>query len=161
MRDVTQPLDFAAFFRATAPPLLAYLRRMGATPALADDLAQDAFEAFVAKGGLRWEPARARAYLYRVATNGYVDACRRRRREVDWDALPEPSAPESDSPADELTAGPAWRALSARQRQLLWLAYAEEFSHEEIAAICGLGAKSVRVLLFRAREAFKSEAESP
>ena len=99
--------------------------------------------------------------LHESVQVGTVDACRRRRREVDWDALPEPSAPESDSPSDELTAGPAWRALSARQRQLLWLAYAEEFSHEEIAAICGLGAKSVRVLLFRAREAFKSEAESP
>jgi len=34
---------------------------------------------------------------------------------------------------------------------LLWLAHAEEYSHREIAEIMGLGATSIRLLLFRAR----------
>ena len=41
--------------------------------------------------------------------------------------------------------------LRPRDRQLLWLAHAEGYSHREIAEITGLGAASVRLLLFRAR----------
>lgn len=154
-----QALDFPAFFRATAPPLLAYLRRLGATRTLDEDVAQDAFAALVATGGLRWDPGRARAFVYRAATNGYIDACRRRRHEVAWDVVPEASAAVPQPEVGELAADPAWRALTARQRQLLWLAYAEEFSHREIASICGIGERSVRVLLFRAREAFRNATE--
>lgn len=152
-------LDFPAFFRDTAPSLLSYLRRLGATQALGEDVAQDAFAALVAKGGLRWELDHARAYVYRAATNGYVDACRRRRREVAWDSLPDIADPAMPADPEGMDAIPAWRALSARQRQLLWLAYAEGFTHREIASICKLGERSVRVLLFRAREAFKTAAE--
>ena len=42
--------------------------------------------------------------------------------------------------------------LRARDRQLLWLAYVEGFSHREIAAVTEINEKSVRVLLLRARE---------
>jgi RNA polymerase sigma-70 factor (ECF subfamily) len=152
-------LDFPAFFRETAPSLLAYLRRLGASEALGEDVAQDAFAALVAKGGLHWERDHARAYVYRVATNGYVDACRRQRREVAWDALPEQAEPMAQTQSEGMDSLPAWRALSARQRQLLWLAYAEGFTHGEIASICKLGEASIRVLLFRAREAFKAATE--
>jgi DNA-directed RNA polymerase specialized sigma24 family protein len=36
----------------------------------------------------------------------------------------------------------------------LWMAYVEELDHGEIAAASGVGEKSVRVLLSRARDAF-------
>jgi RNA polymerase sigma-70 factor, ECF subfamily len=42
--------------------------------------------------------------------------------------------------------------MRPRERQLLWLAYAEGSTHREIAEIMGLGAASVRILLFRARQ---------
>ena len=41
--------------------------------------------------------------------------------------------------------------LEPMQRELLWLAYAEGSSHEEIAAMLGLKAISIRTLLLRAR----------
>ena len=41
--------------------------------------------------------------------------------------------------------------LRPRDRQLLWLAHAEGYSHREISEITGLGEASVRLLLFRAR----------
>jgi RNA polymerase sigma-70 factor (ECF subfamily) len=47
--------------------------------------------------------------------------------------------------------GPALRQMRPRDRQLLWLAYAEGYSHREIAQVTGLAAASVRLLLFRAR----------
>jgi RNA polymerase sigma-70 factor (ECF subfamily) len=47
--------------------------------------------------------------------------------------------------------GPALRQMRPRERQLLWLAHAEGYSHREIAEITGLGSASIRLLLFRAR----------
>jgi RNA polymerase sigma-70 factor (ECF subfamily) len=44
------------------------------------------------------------------------------------------------------------RRLKPRERELLWLAYAEGASHKEIADVMGLRASSVRLLLFRARQ---------
>ena len=52
-----------------------------------------------------------------------------------------------------------WSRLSMRQRQLLWLAYAEGFTHEEIAAITGLAPAGIRVLLSRARARFQALQE--
>jgi len=41
--------------------------------------------------------------------------------------------------------------LKPRQRTLLWLAYVQGLTHEEIAAHLGLHAASIKLLLFRAR----------
>jgi RNA polymerase sigma-70 factor (ECF subfamily) len=41
--------------------------------------------------------------------------------------------------------------LTRRERDLLWLAYAQGSSHEEIAASLGLKTASIKALLFRAR----------
>jgi RNA polymerase sigma-70 factor, ECF subfamily len=47
--------------------------------------------------------------------------------------------------------GPALKQMRPRERQLLWLAYAEGYSHREIAQVTGLASTSIRLLLFRAR----------
>jgi RNA polymerase sigma-70 factor (ECF subfamily) len=47
--------------------------------------------------------------------------------------------------------GPALAQMRPRDRQLLWLAHAEGYSHNEIAEVTGLGTASIRLLLFRAR----------
>jgi RNA polymerase sigma-70 factor (ECF subfamily) len=41
--------------------------------------------------------------------------------------------------------------LRPRERQLLWLAHAEGYTHKEIAEIMGLNSPSIRLMLFRAR----------
>jgi len=46
---------------------------------------------------------------------------------------------------------PAMAMMRPRDRQLLWLAYAEGYSHHEIAEVTGLASASIRLLLFRAR----------
>ena len=48
--------------------------------------------------------------------------------------------------------------LSAQERAILWLAHVEEMSHKEIGAILGVKEKSVRVIVFRARERAKETA---
>ena len=42
-------------------------------------------------------------------------------------------------------------ALKPRERALLWLAYVEGESHEDIAKVLGLSRGSIKVLLSRAR----------
>jgi RNA polymerase sigma-70 factor (ECF subfamily) len=45
----------------------------------------------------------------------------------------------------------AFAGLRARERALLWLAYAQGASHKEIAEVIGVGTGSVKALLLRAR----------
>jgi RNA polymerase sigma-70 factor (ECF subfamily) len=51
----------------------------------------------------------------------------------------------------QVTLDPALLQMRPRERQLLWLAHAEGYSHREIAEITGLNAAGIRLLLFRAR----------
>jgi RNA polymerase sigma-70 factor (ECF subfamily) len=60
--------------------------------------------------------------------------------------------PASGEPDPGFELGPLLDRLKPRDRQLLWLAYVEGFSHREIAAVTDIHEKSVRVLLLRARE---------
>jgi RNA polymerase sigma-70 factor (ECF subfamily) len=72
------------------------------------------------------------------------------------DDLPhEPAAPpdlvRTESIAAQQVLSSAFPLLRPRERQLLWLAYAEGASHREIAQITGLRETSIRLLLFRAK----------
>ena len=142
---------FAALYARYRIPLWRYLLKLGAGSAVADDLTQDAFVRWWNSRAAGWpEDERIRAYLFTIATRLLINRHRRLKREVAWDERPQEEAGVEEEPA-ALIGGAAWQELSARERQLLWLAYAEEFSHEEIAAICGLATGSVKVLLHRAR----------
>jgi RNA polymerase sigma-70 factor (ECF subfamily) len=128
--------------------LWAYVARIGSDPATAEDIAQESFARWSLSPAPGWEDRRARAYLYAIAHRALSDHRRRSRREsVLEEDSPDPAQRPGDFPLARV-----WSRLKPRDRHLLWLAYAEEFSHEEIAAITGLGAASVKVVLSRARE---------
>ena len=48
----------------------------------------------------------------------------------------------------------AFGRLKPKERDLLWLAYVECFSHQEIADVLSAGTASIRPMLARARAAF-------
>ena len=154
------PMDndaFAAFYSRSARPLWAYLARVSSDPALAEDLMQESYVRFLCASGaptLAGEgESAARLYLFRIATNLLRDHWRRPRpsfiEEIpeDFFATRDRSA-QSDS---QILLDPALRQMKPRERQLLWLAYAEGYSHREIAQVTGLAEASIRLLLFRAR----------
>ena len=58
--------------------------------------------------------------------------------------------------AEKVDVTKALESLSIMQRSLVWLAYAEGYSHREISEITGIREKSAKVLLFRARQKFIS-----
>lgn len=149
--------EFRAFYERTARPLWAYLSRVTGDP---DDVLQEAYYRFC-RAGTRYESeSHRRNSLFRIATNIVRDGARRaaRRRSVPLEAEEErqPFA-DAEAPVPERQAAVrtdlarAMERLEPVQRQMLWLAYAQGASHQEIAEVLGLRAVSVRTLLLRAR----------
>jgi len=149
--------QFAAFYQRSSRPLWAYLARASADPALADDLMQESYVRFLSAGYSVDGEVAARMILFRIASNLLRDYWRRPRTTLIDDlplTHPAANAPAADTSAQSdarLTLSPALAQLRPRDRQLLWLAHAENYSHREIAQITGLAAPSIRLLLFRAR----------
>ena len=140
---------FGEFFRQDARGLWAYVYRVTGNAGDADDIVQEAFCRVLCAGppGGREE---WRRYLYRVASNLVVDrwrAGRRAEQRPPWPRQPWVGPP---SEGDEDVAR-RFGQLGQRDRSLLWLAYVEEETHEEIADSLGLRRGSIKVLLYRAK----------
>ena len=150
---------FRLFYERTARPVWAYLSRMSGHPRLADDLLQETYYRFLRAKVSHESEAHRRNYLFRIATNLVHDL--RRRPRIDESRLAEGRADaEHVDPRSADAAGGAVRRLDLarsmarlkpRERDLLWLAYAQGSSHKEIAEALGLKTASVKLLLFRAR----------
>lgn len=146
---------FAGFYQRTARHLWAYLAKSSGNAALADDLLQETYLRFLT-AQLRDEGEVAyRQYLFKIGTNLLRDHWRRPTvaalEDVPENALPVQQAPRTDHLDSRAMLDAAFARMRPRERQLLWLAHAECYTHREIAAIMGLGETSIRLLLFRAR----------
>jgi RNA polymerase sigma-70 factor (ECF subfamily) len=154
------PMDsdaFAGFYERSARSLWAYLARVSGDPALADDLMQESYVRFLCASRpgshLAQGEVAGRRYLFRIATNLLRDHWRR-PRPASIEEIPEEflAATAGSAQADsQAMLGPALAAMRPRDRQLLWLAHAEGYSHKEIAEVTGLASASIRLLLFPAR----------
>ncbi|HTS71022.1 MAG TPA: RNA polymerase sigma factor [Terriglobia bacterium] len=147
---------FRVFYESTARPLWSYLCRTLGNAALADDLVQESYYRFLRADLKSEDAAYQKAYLFRIATNLAHDHWRRQpHREQDEAAFPgELSANDRTAERVQQSSdlGRVLGRLKPRERQILWLAYAEGSSHKEIAEMVGLRAASIRPLLFRARQ---------
>lgn len=144
---------FAGFYARSARPLWAYLARVSGDAALADDLMQEAYLRFLESPPRTEGETDARRYLFRIATNLMRDHWRRPATTALDDVPEQVFAGLNGAAGAEAVAmlGPALARLRPRERQLLWLAHAEGYSHAELAGITGLAKASIRLLLFRAR----------
>ena len=144
---------FGDFYRRDARALWTYAYRVTGSTADADDIVQEAFVRVLRAdvGGLGAEEMRR--YAFRVAGNLLADRWRRTSRERRFIAR-EAAAGDRERTTDAVAGLDVTRtftALTPRERALLWLAYVEEGTHEEIAVALGLKRGSVKVLLSRAR----------
>jgi RNA polymerase sigma-70 factor, ECF subfamily len=143
---------FAGFYERTARPLWAYLARVSGDPALADDLVQESFVRMLGAETPMDGELHAKRYLFRIATNLLKDYWRRPKASSIEDMPEGAFAKESSHGTDaQMMLEPRLLQLRPRERQLLWLAHAEGYSHKEIAEILGVRSPSVRLMLFRAR----------
>jgi RNA polymerase sigma-70 factor (ECF subfamily) len=145
---------FRTFYQQHARAVWSYLCRVLGNPSHADDVLQEAFCRFLTApiDGLGEEEQRA--YLFRIASNLAIDHFRRNKREQKMmeEAAANPGS-HATAPANtlRLDLSKMFAELKPQERALLWLAYVEGSAHDEIAESLGLKAKSIRVLLFRAR----------
>ncbi|MCB1388668.1 MAG: sigma-70 family RNA polymerase sigma factor [Rhodobacteraceae bacterium] len=135
---------FAALFAHYAPRLKAFLMKSGATPAQAEDCAQDVM-ATVWRKAVQFDPARATVatWIFTIARNRRIDLLRRDRRpepeDLPWGPEPEPEPAEVLAlQQDTKRLGEALAQLPDEQRALIERAYFGDLSHSEIAAATGL-----------------------
>lgn len=145
---------FQSFYERTRKSLWSYIAGMMKDRTLADDIFQETYIKFIHSSAAYVDESLMKSYLYRIATNLMRDHWRRVKHERRWVTVGlEEQSTTDQSPGNELRVDieKALQQLSHQQRSLLWLAYAENFEHREIAAILKVREKSVKVLLFRAK----------
>jgi RNA polymerase sigma factor (sigma-70 family) len=148
---------FRALYDATAKPLSRYIVRVCGKQDVADDLLQECYFRLLRSKRADMALADARPYLFRIASNLLHDRWRR-GQEFSLEDTAEQALevhPEKRMDAERMLQG-----LKPRARELLWLAYVEEMTHREIAAVTGLNVMSIRILLQRARREAQVMLES-
>ena len=156
--DVPFEMDedtFRAFYDRTARPLWAYLARITGDRQAADDLLQESYYRLLRARVTHDDETHRRHYLFKIATNLARDGYRRKAAAPEIAAASsevEPADPVSPERAEaRLDLSRAFGRLKRRERELLWLAYAQGSSHAEIGTALGLKTGSIKPLLFRAR----------
>jgi RNA polymerase sigma-70 factor (ECF subfamily) len=141
---------FAAFYARFVSGLRAYVYRVVSNADDADDIVQESFLRILRARVAVDDEEHFRRYLYRVASNLIVDRWRRSTHEERQEMTHDPASPRPHYEEDA-TVAKIFAELKPRERALLWLAYVEGESHEEIASSLGVGRRGVKVMLFRAR----------
>ena len=153
---------FAALVVRYQRPLFGFLGRMGCAPALAEDLAQDAFVRAWQQAP-NWQPGAARfaTWLHQVVLNLCRDRLRTRREMLPLESVAE----RVDDDTPEHAHGRADRAhriqtalatLPERQREALLLCHFQGLSNIEAAGLLALSVDALESLLARGRRALRA-----
>lgn len=161
---------FAHLFERYAGRVKSYLVRLGARPAAAEDLAQDAMVS-VWRRAASFDPAKAKAstWMFVIARNAWIDKLRRERTELAYRASLDLSEESDDEAPDEAAVrvqtetqiSAALEMLSDDQRQVVRLAFFEDQTHTEIAERLALPLGTVksrlRLALIKLRAHWESQ----
>jgi RNA polymerase sigma factor (sigma-70 family) len=140
------------FYREHAAAVHGYLLSLCGDAHLAEDLMQDTFvKATRAMAGYRG--GSPRAWLFAIARNVFRDWVRR-RRELLTDAPPEIAVHDPDV-AEVIAVRQVLAGLPEAQRSALVLRDELDLTYEEVAAVLGKSLAATKVLIHRARAAFR------
>src|SRR5688572_15137116 len=129
---------FLDVFEPVRPQLYRYCRSLTHSPWDAEDLvAETLMRGFVTLGTLFAELPNPRAWLFRVASNLWIDRVRRGRFELGLEAAPKTATAVSDADACETrdAAAQLMTRLSPNERVAVLLKDTFEFSLEEVAEV--------------------------
>jgi len=142
---------FSQAFEPLRPALYRYCRHLTRSPWDAEDLAQDTLARALVTLGTQLKPEieNPRAWLFRVATNLYVDRTRRVRQELG--ALPAAPTHDVDLRAKREAAGTLIARLSPQERAAVVLKEAFDLELGEIAGVLGTSVGAVKAALHRGR----------
>lgn len=155
--EQTSQSAFEAFYRQTARTLHGYLCRISRDPASADEVLQEAYIRMINAPPM--DEGQRKAYLYATATNILRDRWRKLKREREWAEQTQGTESVHQEFNLPIDMSAVFDQLSPQERAVLWLAHVEELSHREIGAILNVKEKSVKVVVFRAREKAKELLE--
>jgi RNA polymerase sigma-70 factor (ECF subfamily) len=144
--------EFLATYEPLRADLYRYCRHLTRSPWDAEDLAQDALaRAFVTLGQMGHRPPNARAWLFRVASNLWIDRVRLRHREEPLVADARESGGASDPRRAREAAGTLLGQLSPQERAAVVLKDVFDFSLEEAAEALSTSVGAIKTALHRAR----------
>lgn len=150
MRELgdSRSVDWAEVYRAHAPALVRYLRRLVRDQELARDLVQDCFHRAMRAGNV--PPAgEIRPWLYRIASNLAISAMRKSRlRAV---VRFEPSVMPFDGEETSHRVRQALASIPPDQAVALVLQLHEGFTRREIAEMLGRSEDTIKSRLARGR----------
>jgi RNA polymerase sigma-70 factor (ECF subfamily) len=147
-------LPWRELYNAHASELVGYLWKLTGDQEVATDLMQDTFIAGMRDERSLREPAKVRAWLYRIATRL---ASKRRRRERLIAFLPFAGTERSALGIPDLegiAVRDAMHAISIDQAAALVLHYAHGFTRAEIADLTGRSEETIKSRIARGRRAF-------
>ncbi|MBO6676233.1 MAG: sigma-70 family RNA polymerase sigma factor [Rhizobiales bacterium] len=155
LEAVAQRQDRAAFadlFNHFGPRVKAYLMRLGADDAMAEEVAQDVMVTVWRKAALfDRSKSSAATWLFRIARNRRIDVLRRKRTiNVDTETMviEDENLPDPNETLDEekrqKRIRQALAELPEQQLQLVELAFFTELSHSQIAEETGLPLGTVK-----------------
>ena len=144
-REITQLL----------PDLRAFARFLARDPSAADDLVQETVLKALASLAQFKPGTNLKAWLFTIERNAFFEQARKRKRE---DRLlrergydPESEPPRQVSQSDVADLQRMLFLLPPLMREALVLVGAQELSHEEAAAICGVPVGTMKARVSRAR----------
>ena len=143
---------FLESYEPLRPELYRYCRHLTRSPWDAEDMVQEAlYRAFVSLALMSEPPTSPRAWLFRVASNAWLN---RTRRPSELTPDGEPDAPPVAAPDPRATreaAGTVLAQLSPQERAAVVLKDAFDFSLEEIADTLATTPGAVKAALHRGR----------
>ncbi|MFH1718311.1 MAG: sigma-70 family RNA polymerase sigma factor [Planctomycetota bacterium] len=166
------PAAFAELVRRYGDRLLGYLVRMSGSRDQTEDLFQETFKRVYQKAHTFRGP-RFKSWLFKIATRVAIDAMRKRKRmpavslnqQLDCDGDGEQLgavalADNSCNPAEQAMKAEqteqvkqAIELLPPKQRATLVLAYYQQLSYSEVAAVLGCSVGTVKTQMYRALRA--------
>ena len=159
-----QRAAFGELVRRHGSAVRALVRRMGADPATADDVAQDAcLAAFERIGEFRGEGT-FQAWIKRIAGRLYL---KRVKRSLRLDLSGEPPEPEADVERDSSSAelrldlDEALKSLAPAERICVSLCYGAGFSHAEAADLLNTPLGTVKSHVKRGLDRLRGRLASP
>jgi RNA polymerase sigma-70 factor (ECF subfamily) len=160
---------FTRLYSCHVPAVYRYVRTRVATPEDAADLTQQVFlSAYRKLPEYRPGPSGFAAWLFRIARNASIDASRRNRQAIPWDAVPESLVPHAADAGPEGSAVSAEAAarvrsviarLDRQKQELLALRFAAGLSSRQIAAVTGKTESAVKKQIWRLVLKLREELE--
>ena len=145
--------------------LLFYLNSFVQNFSVAEELTEETFVKLAIRKSRFWGRCAFKTWLYTIGRNQAIDYLRRHAHtdEVPWEDVSPLSRDEEDLERSylkeerKILLHHALNRINAPYRQVLYLAYFEDFSHAEMAAILKKNRRQIENLLYRAKLALKQE----